>query len=151
MSNEQPGRPLLFAVNPPRTFRRARRFPIFVTRQSPLLAFESSAFAIIPGEDTHTRPGIYGKALAQWLAERLRAAGVGVGDIVADGFGWCVLVESKRHALYVACANAGERPDCWRVFALAECGLLTYWLGRDTSGESVAFLFGVVRQCLESA
>jgi hypothetical protein len=34
-------------------------------KQTPLLAFESSAFAVIPGEDHETNPGIYGKALAQ--------------------------------------------------------------------------------------
>ena len=46
-------------------------------KQSPLLEFESSAFAVMPGEDEETNPGIYGKALAQWLADRLRAAACG--------------------------------------------------------------------------
>jgi hypothetical protein len=41
-------------------------------KQTPLLEFESSAFPVIPGEDDETNPGIYGKALAQWLAEQLR-------------------------------------------------------------------------------
>ena len=45
-------------------------------KQSPLLEFESSAFTVIPGEDESTNPGIYGKALAEWLADQLRAAGL---------------------------------------------------------------------------
>ena len=48
-------------------------------KQTPLLAFESSAFAVIPGEDHETNPGIYGKALAQWLAGEPRAAGSAMG------------------------------------------------------------------------
>jgi hypothetical protein len=52
--------------------------------QSPLLEFESSAFAVVPGEDEKTNPGIYGKALAQWLAEQLRAAGFSVEDVIAE-------------------------------------------------------------------
>lgn len=119
--------------------------------QSPLLEFESSAFAVIPGEDQETNPGIYGKALAQWLAEQLRAAGFSVGDIVAEDFGWCVPVASAPHALYVACASTGERPDQWRVFAFAEGGVMARLLGKDRRAESLATLFAVLRRALEFA
>ncbi|MGB8331154.1 MAG: hypothetical protein WCE62_13610 [Polyangiales bacterium] len=59
-------------------------------KQSPLLTFESSAFAAIAGEDLETNPAIFGKALALWLAEQLRTAGFRAGDVVAEDFGWCV-------------------------------------------------------------
>src|SRR2546426_8514214 len=84
-------------------------------KQSPLLEFESSAFPVIPGEDEETNPGIYGKALAQWLAEHLRAAGFPTGNVIAEDFGWCVPVESQPHSLYVACASTGERSEERRV------------------------------------
>ena len=118
-------------------------------KQSPLLEFGSSAFAAIPGEDEETNPGIYGKALAQWLAGQLRAAGVPAGDVVAEDFGWCVPVDAGPHSLYVACASA-ETSDRWQVFVFAEGGVMARLLGRDTSAESVASLFAVVRRCLES-
>lgn len=119
-------------------------------RQSPLLEFESSAFAVTPGEDEATNPGIFGKALAQWLARQLRAAGFAVGEIFAEDFGWCVPVESKPHFLHLACASTGEAPDQWRVFAFAEGGLVARILGRDKSGESLKSLFAAVRRCLEA-
>ena len=117
-------------------------------KQSPLLEFESSVFAPIPGEDEETNPGIYGKALAQWLAERLRAAGVAAGDVIAEDFGWCVPVAAGPHPLYVACAST-ETSDRWQVFVFAEGGVMARLLGRDTSAESVASLFAAVRRCLE--
>ncbi len=120
-------------------------------RQSPLLEFESSAFPVAPGEDAETNPGIYGRALAQWLAEQLRAAGVPAGEVIAEDFGWCVPVESKPHALYVGCASTGEKPDQWRVFAFADGGVMVRLLGKDKSAESLAVLFAAVRQCLETA
>jgi hypothetical protein len=107
-------------------------------KQSALLEFESSAFAVIPGEDEHTNPGVYGKALAQWLTEQLRKRGVAAGDVIAEDFGWCVPVESKPHNLYVACASTAEEKNHWRVFAFAK------------SAESLLSLFALVRAVLET-
>jgi hypothetical protein len=120
-------------------------------KQSALLEFESSAFAIISGEDEHTNPGIYGKSLAQWLAEQLRARGISAGDVIAEDFGWCVPVESKPHNLYVACASAEEEPNHWRVFAFAEGGTLARLFGKDKSADSLSSLFSTVKQALEVA
>jgi hypothetical protein len=118
-------------------------------KKSPLLEFESSAFAVIPGEDKETNLGIYGKALAQWLAEQLRSAGVPARDVIAEDFGWCVPVTSTPHSLYIACAS-GEQPDQWRVFAFAEGGVMARLSGKDKSAECLAVLYAAVRRCLES-
>jgi hypothetical protein len=120
-------------------------------KQTPLLEFESSAFAVIPGEDEETNPGIYGKALAQWLAEQLRAAGFLPGAVFAEDFGWCVPIASDAHSLYVVCASTGETPDQWRVFAFAVGGLMDRPFGNDQRATLLAPLFTAIRHCLESA
>ena len=120
-------------------------------KQSPLLTFESSAFPELAGEDESTNPGIFGKALALWIAEQLRTAGFMTGDVVAEDFGWWVPVESKPHSLYVACASTDENADRWRVFAFAQAGMLARLLGNDRRAESVAALFAAVQGCLASA
>ncbi|MGZ5272384.1 MAG: hypothetical protein ACXWC6_17365, partial [Ramlibacter sp.] len=74
-------------------------------KQSPLLEFKSDAFTVAPGEDEATNPGVFGKSLAEWLSGELRAGGLAAGEVIAEDFGWCVPIESKPHALYVACAN----------------------------------------------
>ena len=107
--------------------------------QTPLLECESPAFAVIPGKDEETNPGIYAKALAQWLAGQLRAAGFSPGEVIAEDFGWCVPVESEPHSLYVACASTGAKPDQWRVFAFTEGGVMA------------ALFTAALRHCLESA
>lgn len=119
-------------------------------KQSAILEFESSSFAIVPGEDEETNPGIYGKELARWLAERLVAAGVAAEEPFAEDFGWCVPVDSKPHALHVACSSTEEGPNQWRVFAFAEGGLFARMLGKDKSGEELAKLFTAVCGCIES-
>ena len=120
-------------------------------KQSPLLVFECPAFEVIPGEDEETNPGIYGKSLASWLAERLRSAGVPAGDVIAEDFGWCIPVGSKPHSLYVACAGTEGEGAEWRVFAFAEGGMFARLRGKDGRGESLATLFAAVRHCIESA
>ncbi len=119
-------------------------------KQSALLEFESQGFVVEPGEDERTNPGVFGKALASWLAEQLRLRGMQVGAVIAEDFGWCVPIESKPHSLYIACASADERPNHWRVFAFAEGGLVARLFGKDTSSQSVAALFAVLKQVLET-
>ena len=43
--------------------------------KSPAVSFTSSQFPVEPNEDEDTNPGIYGRALACWLAEQLAARG----------------------------------------------------------------------------
>jgi hypothetical protein len=119
-------------------------------KQSPLLKFESSAFAVIPGEDEQTNPGIYGKTLAEWLGEQLRLAGVAAEKVIAEDFGWCVSVKAPPYSLYVACAN-DEAAGHWQVFTFVEGGLMDRILRKDKSAGLLAPLHATVRRCLESS
>jgi hypothetical protein len=118
-------------------------------RKSPILEFESSAFAPVPGEDAATNPGVFGKALAQWLANQLSLAGVAVGEVVAEDFGWVISVNSQPYSLRIACSS-GETPNAWMVFAFAEGGLMSRLLGRDKSSDALESLYVSVRRSLES-
>jgi hypothetical protein len=121
--------------------------------QSAMLLFESNAFAAAPGEDEQTNPGIFGRALAEWVGDRLRELGLPAEPVIAEDFGWCVPVRLTPHALYVACASEEEMPGSWRwqLFVFAEGGLLQRLLGKDTRREAVDRVFAAVRQALESS
>jgi len=120
-------------------------------KQSMLLEFESTAFKIEPGEDEQTNPGIFGKALAHWMAEQLRARGVGAGEVIPEDFGWCVRIESRPHSLYVVCASADTEINHWRVFGFAEGGLISRLLGQDTSAQSIAMLYKTLKDTLQDS
>lgn len=119
-------------------------------KQSALLDFTSTAFPIEAGEDEETNPGIYGRALAHWLAERLRQCGIPAGEVFAEDFGWCLPVSSKSQRLYIACSSVEESPNSWRVFAFSEGGLWARLLGRDRSGEALNELYLQVKDVLQS-
>jgi hypothetical protein len=117
-------------------------------KDSPMLEFESTAFAVTSGEDAKTNPGIYGKALAEWIAEALPARGFDTGEVIAEDFGWLVPVESKPHSLYVVCASEDGETEKWRAFAFAEGGLLARLMGKDRRSESVAALFAALKELI---
>jgi hypothetical protein len=119
--------------------------------QSAHLTFDTSAFAISAGEDDATNPGIYGKALAEWLAEQLRASGFAAGDVFAEDFGWCIPVPAKPYTLYVACMMTDDEPNECTVFAFAEGGLLSRLFGRDERPRHLNPLHEAVTKAVEAA
>jgi hypothetical protein len=119
-------------------------------KQSPIITFNSSAFPIAPGEDAETNPGIYGKALAQWLSKQLGARGIQSGDAFAEDFGWCVGVKAGDNGVHVVCTN-GETNDTWRVFCFTERGFLEKLRGRPDGAEALEQVFDAVKDCLSTA
>jgi hypothetical protein len=95
------------------------------------VTFSSPHFKIEPGEDEATNPGIYGKALAEWMAAQLRRRGIAVEDVFAEDFGWCVMVKRKPIMLWVACANLDDRSTGWQMYIALERGLMARLRGVD--------------------
>jgi hypothetical protein len=119
-------------------------------KQSPILTFSSSAFPITPGEDAATNPGIYGKALAQWLAKQLGTRGLACGEAFAEDFGWCVGVTSGDKGVHVVCAS-GETSDTWQVFCFTERGFFEKLRRKPDASEALEHVFDAVKDCLSAA
>jgi hypothetical protein len=73
--------------------------------ETPHLSFRSDIFSVDPSEDEETNPFCYGKQLATWVAEKFRSAGYSPEPIIAEDWGWCVMLERKPFQLWVACGN----------------------------------------------
>jgi hypothetical protein len=90
------------------------------------VTFKSSFFPVEPGEDAATNPGIYGKALAAWVAEQLKSRGVSVEGVIEEDFGRVVMVQRKPFMLWVGCASIDNSTTEWQLFIAAEFT----WLAR---------------------
>lgn len=66
--------------------------------------FKSSLFAIELNEDRETNPQRYGRQLANWLGEELRAFGYTV-EVIPEDWGWCVLCARHPFWLWIGCGN----------------------------------------------
>ena len=102
---------------------------------SDTVTFTSDFFVVEAGEDAQTNPGIYGRALARWLAAELRHRGLPAEEPIPEDWGWCITVKRQPVAVRVACASIDHSTTEWRAFAFSERGLRS-WLRR--SGDPAA-------------
>lgn len=123
----------------------------------------STRFPIDETERAHApNPGVYGRALAHFIAAGLRERGVSVGDadVFPEDWGWCVAAQGKPVAVYVGCSNVrapdepveaadvpGEDVE-WLVFTFAERGLLGRLLRRDDGSSDTARVHALVGEIL---
>lgn len=91
--------------------------------KSPAVSFTSSQFPIEPNEDADTNPGIYGRALARWLAEQLAARDIATKEVVAEDWGLCVVTQTRPVRVNIAVANVEGSSTRWQMFAFVERGL----------------------------
>jgi hypothetical protein len=117
-------------------------------RSSVHLIFESSAFPPVPGEDDETNPGLYGRALSEWLAERLGPFGHEVKRLVAEDFGRLIELAHPGCKLYVAVSSTDDSATEWRIFAFSEFGLLARLKGSPGGTEAVAKVMATVKSIL---
>lgn len=126
------------------------------------LWFTSPLYRIEPGEDAETNPGCYGKHLAGWLADQLAADGRDVEPLIAEDWGWCVMVQRDPFPLWVGVSNVRDDASIdsgtvprghevvWSCVVTAELSLLRrLWRRPDTAAASRA-LFDRVRALIGS-
>ena len=91
--------------------------------RSAAVSFTSSQFPIEPNEDEDTNPGIYGRALARWLAGQLEQRAIATKEVVAEDWGLCVVTQTRPVRVNIAVANVEGSATRWQMFAFVERGL----------------------------
>ena len=119
--------------------------------RSPILLFESDAFPVLRGEDEETNPGLFGESLANWVAERLQHKGLPTQGVIAEDFGWCVVIPQPPHRVLVACCLVGGSPTRWSAFAFIEGGLVARLFGVGERERRLSSLYAVLKSCLQES
>jgi len=78
--------------------------------------FRSDQFPADPDEDEVVNPGLYGRRIAEFLAEGLRSQGFEVAKPLPEDWGWVVEMENKEFPLWIGCGHQGEYPDDFLCF-----------------------------------
>jgi hypothetical protein len=80
--------------------------------------FQSAFFKPVPGEDRNTVPGRYGKALANWLVEKLKERAFPVEDAVPEDCWWRITLRYPAFKIYLCCGNTRKEGTEWMVWSL---------------------------------
>ncbi len=110
------------------------------------VTFETDHFRPEPEEEKQTNPGRYGRSLARWLSEQLRARGVEVEGIISEDWGWAVMVSRKPFLLWLGCGNVEGSTTEWMVWPVAEVSLFRRFVKRIDTTPAVDRLWQHVRE-----
>ena len=78
--------------------------------------FRSNAFPPYPGEEDEINPGVWGKRLAEFIHDGLRAQGFDVIEPAAEDWGWMVEIRNDAFPLWIGCGNLDGEPDDFLCF-----------------------------------
>jgi hypothetical protein len=105
------------------------------------LWFTTGRFQPLPGEDEHTNPGRYGKALADWVRSQLIAQGYqNSQQPTPEDWGWVVMAHRKPFPLWVGCGNQEGSSTRWGLFVEAQAGFVQKLLRGIDPAASVSHL-----------
>ena len=78
--------------------------------------FRSDSFPPYPGEEEDINPGAWGKRLAEFIHDGLKAQGFDVIEPAAEDWGWIVEVRNCAFPLWIGCGNLDGEPDGFLCF-----------------------------------
>jgi hypothetical protein len=137
----------------------------------PTILFRSDLFSVDPREDEETNPFCYGRSLAEWVRTKFKELGYEAEPIIAEDWGWCVMLNREPFMLWIGCGNdrsefyskftpeqkASFAPDgrevMWSCLVGTDVPIWTafFWkrlLGRGTTEEQVSVVTDQLRTIL---
>ncbi|MDZ7919291.1 hypothetical protein [Rhodoferax sp.] len=73
--------------------------------ESSTILFRSDLFQVDPREDEETNPFCYGRSLAEWVSSKFQEMGYEPEPVIAEDWGWCVMLRREPFMLWVGCGN----------------------------------------------
>jgi hypothetical protein len=96
--------------------------------------FRSESFPPYEGEEDQINPGLWGKRLAEYLQEKLRAAGIGTGEIYSEDWGWALPINNDAFPVWLGCGHQDGDPDEFLVFIEPPTATVRKWFKKiDTT------------------
>jgi len=80
------------------------------------VAFRSKNFPPYDGEEEQINPGLWGKRLAEYLVDKLKAHGIGTEQIIAEDWGWYIPIKNEGFRLAICCGHQNGDDDEFLCF-----------------------------------
>ena len=110
--------------------------------------FRSTDFGPYEYEDEKVNPGVYGKRLADFLAEGLPAQGFKVRCVGAEDWGWMVELDNETFPLWIGRANYEEFENGFLCFIEPSKPFVRKWFTKIDSSSTVERLASAIESLL---
>ena len=88
------------------------------------VTFKTDFFQPLLHEEYSTNPECFGLALAQWLKQQLQQHGIPSEPLIAEDFGWVIMLARQPAMLWLGCGNIEGSTTEWTIFLVSEKTLL---------------------------
>src|ERR1051325_1742016 len=102
--------------------------------------FRSDQFPPLDGEEDRLNPGVWGKRLADFLRDGLRAEGFESESPVAEDWGWMLPLVNDKFRLWRGCGHYEESSDGYLCFIEPHTPFVRRLLRKVDSRERIAEL-----------
>src|SRR5215469_3977604 len=100
--------------------------------------FRSDRFPPYEGEEEEVNPGLWGKRLAEFLRDRLRAEGFKTEEPFAEDWGWVMPIANRGFGLWIGCGHYQEYLDGYLCFIEPHKPFIRKFFTRIDTTETIA-------------
>ncbi len=112
------------------------------------IQFHSTSFPPYESEDEQINLGVFGKRLADFLAESLPAQGFKVRCVGAEDWGWMVELENETFPLWIGCANDEGVENGFQCFIEPSKPFIRKWFKKIETSSTVERLAAAIESVL---
>ncbi len=112
--------------------------------------FRSSKFPPYEGEEEQINPGLWGKRLAEYLAQKLAEKGIVTEEMVAEDWGWYVPVRNEGFRLALCCGHQNGDDDEFVCFTDPSTPIVKTFLKKIDATAQLTLLTEALQQILTS-
>lgn len=112
--------------------------------------FRSNKFPPYEGEEEQINPGLWGKRLAEYLKDKLAAAGIATREIIMEDWGCLLPVKNETFALSVACGHQNGDDDEFLCFIEPSTPVIRKWFKKIDTTQDIGRLSQALEKIFQS-
>jgi hypothetical protein len=114
------------------------------------LEFKSNKFPAYDGEEQQINPGLWGKRLAEYLEQNLKAHGFETKRMNPEDWGWCLPIRNDDFSLWIGCGHQSGDNDEFLCFIHPDKAVIRKWFKTINTAEKIGRLANALEKILTS-
>jgi len=112
--------------------------------------FRSTKFPPYEGEEEEINPGLWGKRLTEYLAQKLAERGIATEEMAIEDWGCYLPIKNERFRLALCCGHQNGDDDQFLVFTDPSIPKVKRWFRAIDGTPELTRLLNALREILES-